>query len=147
MLEVPGFSYAGSFSGGQFVLSPDWSRRSGVYVWAKDGEPRDVVRVGIACGAGGIGGRFALHNRWLRGEFKPADPREQAVRRFTLQGLGDRAEVWAAAIPDRTTAAQLESLVRAHYGPRLRVDLAVRDSWIKAKMEEWRRAGSPLMTS
>lgn len=145
MLEVPGFSYAGDFSEGQFRLLASWSRQSGVYIWAKDGEPRDVVRVGIACGAGGIGGRFALHNRWLRGEFKPDDPREQAVRKFTLQGLGERAEIWAAAMPDRKPAAQLENLVRAYYGPRLRVDLSVRNSWIKEQMDDWRRSGSPLL--
>lgn len=84
--------------------------------------------MGIACGVGGIGSRFALHNRWLRGEFKPHDAREQAVRHFTLQGLGERAEVWAAAAPDRVVATRLEYLVRSYYGARLRVDLAVRDS-------------------
>lgn len=146
MLEVPDFAYAGGFSGGQFTLLPGWSRQSGVYIWAKDGEPRDVIRVGIACGTGGIGGRFALHNRWLRGEFKPHDPREQAVRRFTLQGLGERAEIWAAATPDRNVAIRLERLVRSYYGARLRVDLSVRDSWIKVQMDEWRRSGRPFLT-
>lgn len=145
MLEVPGFSYAGEFSNGQFNLLPGWSRHSGVYIWAKDGEPREVVRVGIACGTGGFGGRFALHNRWLRGDFKPENPREQAVRRFTLEGLGECAEIWAALVPDRTEAAQLERVVRAHYGARLRVDLSVRNSWIKLHMDHWRRSGSSLL--
>lgn len=145
MLEVPGFSYAGEFHEGQFELSPDWKRRSGVYIWAKEGEPRDVIRVGIACGAGGMGGRLALHNRWLRGDFKPADPREQAVRKFTLQGLGDHAEVWAASISDRDSAAELERLVRAYYGARLRVDLTVKGSWIKKQMHEWRESGGPML--
>lgn len=145
MLEAPGFSYAGDFCQGQFRLLPGWSRQSGVYIWAKDGQPRDVVRVGIACGTGGFGARFALHNKWLRGDFKRDDPREQAVRRFTLQGLGDRAEVWAAAQPDREVAAELERLVRALYGRRLQVDLSVRDSWIKKQMDEWRRSGRPML--
>lgn len=147
MLEVPGFAYAGGFSDGQFTLLPGWSRRSGVYIWAKYSEPRDVIRVGIACGVGGIGSRFALHNRWLRGEFKPHDPREQAVRRFTLQGLGERAEIWVAEVPDRSAANRLERLVRSHYGARLRVDLSVRDSWIKVQMNEWRSSGRPLLAT
>ncbi len=144
MLEVPGFSYAGEFKGGQFHLLPGWSRKSGVYLWAKEGEPRDVIRVGIACGAGGLGGRFALHNRWLRGDFKADDPREQAVRRFTIEGLGDRAEVWAVVQRERPIAAELERLVRAYYGSRLRVDLSVPDSWIKGRMNDWRKSERPV---
>lgn len=143
MLEVPGFSYAGDFRDGQFRVLPAWLGQSGVYIWAKEGQPRDVIRVGIACGVGGIGSRFSLHNRWLRGAFKPDDAREQAVRKFTLEGLGERAEIWAAAEPDRKAATQLEAAVRAFYGIRLQVDLSVRGSWIKICMDDWRRSGRP----
>jgi hypothetical protein len=146
VLEVPGFSFAGEFSDGQFKLLPGWAGRAGVYIWAKDGEPRDVIRVGIACGGGGIVGRHVLHNRWLRGDFKPNDAREQAVRKFTLEGLGTHAELWAAVLPDRTRAIALEDLVRAFYGARLKVDLSVRDSWIKEQMNNWRKAGRPFLT-
>lgn len=145
MLEVPGFSLAGEFRLGQFHLQPEWRKRGGVYAWAHPGEPRDVIRVGIACGASGIGGRFTLHNKWLRGEFKPNDAREKAVRYYTLEGLGDGTEVWCAEVPDRSNAAELERLVRLLYGPRLKVDLATKGSWIKAQMDKWRLSGRPML--
>ena len=137
----PDFKKIGSFESGQFSLLDAWRGKRGVYVWAhRDGDNLMPRRVGIACGTSGIGGRHALHNRWLAGLFKPENLREQAVRRFTLEGLGANAELWAVEIPEREDASTFEKNFRAVYEPHLNVDLSVKSSWIKKRMIEWRSA-------
>ena len=137
----PGFHKIGTFEAGQFSWTDAWRGRRGVYVWAhRDSGSLTPRRVGIACGTSGVGGRHILHNRWLAGRFKPQDIREQAVRRFTLEGLGAYAELWAIEIPEREDAAAFERRFRAAYEPCLNVDLSVRSSWIKKRMNEWRAA-------
>lgn len=135
----PQFQRIGTFERGQFVVSPEWRGKKGVYVWAHR-ERGAVVprRVGIACGTSGISGRHALHNNWLSGRFKPDDLREQAVRRFTLEGLGLSAELWAVEISDRELASAFEDGFRDLYASSLTVDLSVKTGWIKQRMNEWR---------
>ena len=98
-------------------------------------------RIGLACSAGGIGARHTLHNRWLAGLFKPDDAREQAVRKFTLEGLGSSAEVYGLALPDRAAAKVVEADLRREHDRFLEIDLSVSNSWINGKMNDWRKSG------
>src|SRR3546814_4524386 len=86
----------GHYRNKQFAILPEWRPRKGLYVWAHS-EAGSLVplRIGIACGVQGFGGRFNLHNQWLGGTFHADDEREQAVRALTIQGLGDEALVLA----------------------------------------------------
>jgi hypothetical protein len=141
------FEQIGEYRAGQFHIVHVWAKRKGVYAWARHtAAGLSILRIGIACGAGGIGGRHGLHNRWLAGKFKPDDAREQAIRGFTLEGLMDDDLVLAIEVQNRSQAAELEAKLRQHYGDQLRLDLSVRTSWVAWRMRAWRDGrGSPVM--
>jgi hypothetical protein len=134
-----GFDHVGAYQPERFELLACARNWRSVYLWVQLVD-RSLVprRVGIACGRGGLGARFTLHNRWLAGGFKPNDPREQEVRRLTLLGLGSPAEVWATQVETRDVARALETRLRNQWGDRLALDLKVRASWIALQMSAWR---------
>jgi hypothetical protein len=130
----------GYYSAGRFVIDPRCTRRRGVYFFVRHrpAGPLTVLRVGIAFGMGGLGGRFALHNRWLAGLFKPHDAAEQQARALMLKGLGDGVEVWAWLLDNKQLGLQIERLVREHLGAALRLDRAAKGSWMNLSMAAWR---------
>jgi hypothetical protein len=135
------FRRAGRYSDGVFTVDPAWRPRQVVYVWTH-GTTHTLtpLRVGIACGPNGFGRRYDHYNRWLAGRFKPNDAREQQVRAVFLEGLRDSALVWAVEVADKPQALELEGLIRRRWGSVLSLDLMVRDSWAKRRMNDWRAA-------
>lgn len=141
-LERRGFQGIGRYVDGQFHLEAAWANRRGVYVWVDPAGGNSIpIRVGIACGKGGFGARYRLYNRWLEGRFKPDDQREQIVRRLTMEGLPDDAEVWGTSIADRKLAIATENQLRIAWAPSLRLDLMVSASWLKQEVAKARLKG------
>jgi hypothetical protein len=138
-LSALGFHHVGAYQPERFELLASARNWRAVYLWVHlVGRILVPRRVGIACGTGGLGARFTLHNRWLAGGFKPNDPREQEVRRLTLLGLGSRAEVWATRVATRDVAHARETRLRNLWADKLTLDLQVKASWIALQMSAWR---------
>lgn len=136
-----GLLRAGVYANGQFQITAEWRGRRAVYVWVKKTNAgRTPVRVGVACGGGGMGARYAHYNRWLDGRFKADDPREQAVRGLKLEGLGAEAEVWAIKAASSEEGLELESRWRRQWAEHLYLDLMVPGSWAKRRMQAWRES-------
>lgn len=136
------FKPAGKYFCGRFALDDAWRRLRGVYVWCRGVEGgRALLRVGVACGKGGFGARYASYNRWLAGKGRfGTDARERAVAHFTKLGLGDHAEIWARACATRLEAELFEQEIRALSLPTLDLDLAAPNSWIARRMILWRHS-------
>lgn len=142
------FEQIGEYRTGQFHILPACAKQKGLYLWARrTAAGLSALRIGIAGSVAGIGGRHRLHNRWLAGKFKKDDAREQAIRGFTLEGLEDGDLVLAIEIEDRSLAAQVETMLREHYGEQLRLDLSVSTSWVARKMRAWRNGGDSPLTA
>jgi hypothetical protein len=138
--DLESFDYIGHYEAGQFCLANEDARDwRGIYVWARDGGDKIIpLRVGLAWGKGGIAGRHRLHNRWLAGLFKPHDAREQAVRRFTMEGAGDGMVLLGYRTETKAEAREIEDRLRAQWGSQLILDLKAVGSWISQQMKIWR---------
>jgi hypothetical protein len=60
------FKPAGKYFRGRFALDDAWRKLRGVYVWCRGFEGgRALLRVGVACGKGGFGARYASYDRMV----------------------------------------------------------------------------------
>lgn len=141
-LESLGFSRAGSYRTGQFLIEPRWKSREVVYVWTRGDEAEEILRVGIACGLNGFGARYASYNRWLDGRFKPDDAAEQKKSALFLSKLDDSCVVWARQANGKAQALQDERALRERLGPVLELDLMT-NGWAKQEMRLWRADDGP----
>lgn len=138
-LEAAGFRPAGRYLPTRFEIDNDWQARRAVYAWIRREQGTATpVRVGIACGTGGMRARYTLYNRWLEGRFKPHDEREQLVRALKIEGLGSGAEVWAVEVPSKEEGRALEETLRRTWADHLDLDLMVRTSWVATEMKRRR---------
>jgi hypothetical protein len=138
--DIESFDYIGHYEAGEFQLVNEESRAwKGIYVWARDGGDKIIpLRVGLAWGKGGIAERHRLHNRWLAGLFKPHDAREQAVRRFTIEGAGGAMVLLGYRTETKAQAREIDDRLRALWGGQLNLDLKARGRWIAQQMRTWR---------
>jgi hypothetical protein len=133
-----GFSLAGVYNSESFEISPRWRNRQAVYLWTRETDAAEILRVGIACGTGGLGSRYDHYNRWLAGRFKPNDQREQKVRSLFLSKLDANCAVWAREVSGKQQALREEEELRKHWNTALHLDLMVPGSWAKSQMKIWR---------
>lgn len=138
-LEELGFAPAGGFRKGRFELADSWAARPAVYIWTRDDAV--VLRVGIACGRGGLRARYASYNRWLAGRHKPEVAFEQEKARLFRLRLDDSCRIWARTVPDKAVALGEEAELRRRFGPALELDLMTR-GWAKRELAAWRRGRS-----
>lgn len=140
-----GLQIAGIYAGGKFHIEPAWRSKAAVYVWSV---PEDTgfrpVRVGKACGRDGLGGRHALHNRWLAGLFKPHDAREQVIAKLTRERLGSEAALFARSVADDLEGKRVERELVRRWAPLLDLDLTIPGSWAKRRMRELPGGYPPL---
>lgn len=142
-----GFQPAGSYQNGSFVVSPEWTGKQVVYLWAEGREIDRILRVGIACGKKGFGSRYKHYNRWLAGVFKAHDVREQKVRSVFKDRLHSDVTLWAREVRDKAQALLDEKVLRARFGLMLDLDLMVKGGWGALQMAAWRAAGCPPVVS